>query len=144
MSAKCAPAAPFFGPPTPAVTSSPTASPTSWRSFSASTRGSAPASCSRTTVTPRRERTTRESPAREARAARPPQLPNRKPPEIGRLLCFMEGNMASVKERQAQTPALGLEISEEAWAYHEGDFVRLADAKVSLATHALNYGTGIF
>jgi len=52
--------------------------------------------------------------------------------------------MASVKERQAQTPALGLEISEEAWAYHEGDFVRLADAKVSLATHALNYGTGIF
>ncbi|TMC34913.1 MAG: hypothetical protein E6J24_04800 [Chloroflexi bacterium] len=56
----------------------------------------------------------------------------------------MEGNMASVKERQAQTPALGLEISEEAWAYHDGDFVRLADAKVSLATHALNYGTGIF
>jgi branched-chain amino acid aminotransferase len=52
--------------------------------------------------------------------------------------------MASVRERQAQTPSLGLEISEESWAYQDGEFKRLADAKVSLATHALNYGTGIF
>jgi branched-chain amino acid aminotransferase len=52
--------------------------------------------------------------------------------------------VATVRERQAGTPALGLEISEDSWAYHDGEFKRLADAKVSLATHALNYGTGIF
>src|SRR5437868_15506439 len=36
------------------------------------------------------------------------------------------------------------EITEDGWAYHDGEYVRLADAKVSLATHALHYGTGIF
>ena len=52
--------------------------------------------------------------------------------------------MTSVRERTAATPALGLEISEDGWAYQDGEFKRLGDAKVSLATHALNYGTGIF
>jgi branched-chain amino acid aminotransferase len=47
-------------------------------------------------------------------------------------------------ERLKATPALGLEISEDGWAYQDGEFKRLGDAKVSLATHALNYGTGIF
>ncbi len=52
--------------------------------------------------------------------------------------------MTSVDERLKAMPALGKEISEESWAYHDGEFKRLADAQVSLATHALNYGTGIF
>ncbi|HUQ42521.1 MAG TPA: branched-chain amino acid transaminase [Candidatus Limnocylindrales bacterium] len=50
----------------------------------------------------------------------------------------------TVEERLAAMPALGPEISEASWAYHDGEFVRLADAKVSIATHALNYGTGVF
>ena len=50
----------------------------------------------------------------------------------------------TVEERLAAMPALGSEIAETSWAYHDEQFVRLADAKVSIATHALNYGTGIF
>lgn len=50
----------------------------------------------------------------------------------------------TVEERLAAMPALGIEIDESGWAYHEEAFVRLADAKVSIATHALNYGTGVF
>ena len=30
------------------------------------------------------------------------------------------------------------------WAYFQGDFVPLADAKVSVMTHAFNYGTAVF
>ena len=41
-------------------------------------------------------------------------------------------------------PAGAPEIAEDGWAFHEGEFIRLADAKVSIATHAFNYGTGIF
>jgi len=52
--------------------------------------------------------------------------------------------MSTVEERLAAMPALGTEISEESWAFHDEQFVRLADAKVSIATHALNYGTGVF
>ena len=52
--------------------------------------------------------------------------------------------MANVEERLATLTGVGQEISEESWAYQDGEFKRLADAKVSLATHALNYGTGIF
>ena len=53
--------------------------------------------------------------------------------------------MASeVKERQKETAAVGAEIPETGWAYQDGVFKRLADAHVSLATHALNYGTGVF
>jgi branched-chain amino acid aminotransferase len=53
--------------------------------------------------------------------------------------------MASdVKERLKETAAVGTEIPETGWAYQDGVFKRLADAHVSLATHALNYGTGVF
>jgi branched-chain amino acid aminotransferase len=52
---------------------------------------------------------------------------------------------SSVHERQRDTAAIGTtEIPETGWAYHDGAFKRLADAHVSLATHALNYGTGVF
>jgi branched-chain amino acid aminotransferase len=50
----------------------------------------------------------------------------------------------SVADRLKDMPALGAEIAEEGWAYHEGEFRPLADSKVSIATHALNYGTGVF
>jgi branched-chain amino acid aminotransferase len=30
------------------------------------------------------------------------------------------------------------------WAYHRGDFVPFAEATISIATHAFNYGTGCF
>src|SRR5947207_5844429 len=53
-------------------------------------------------------------------------------------------DMTSAMERLKEIAAVGLEISEDSWAYQDGEFKRLADAKVSLATHALNYGTGIF
>jgi len=53
--------------------------------------------------------------------------------------------MASgVHERLKETAALSTEIPETGWAYQDGAFKRLADAHVSLATHALNYGTGVF
>lgn len=53
--------------------------------------------------------------------------------------------MASeVRDRLKETAAVGTEIPETGWAYHEREFKRLADAHVSIATHALNYGTGVF
>jgi branched-chain amino acid aminotransferase len=51
---------------------------------------------------------------------------------------------SSVREQQRETAAVGSEIPETLWAYQDGVFKRLADAHVSLATHALNYGTGVF
>jgi branched-chain amino acid aminotransferase len=51
---------------------------------------------------------------------------------------------SSVHDRLKETAALGTEIPETGWAYQDGVFKRLADAHVSLATHALNYGTGVF
>jgi branched-chain amino acid aminotransferase len=51
---------------------------------------------------------------------------------------------SSVHDRLKETAALGTEIPETGWAYQDGEFKRLADAHVSLATHALNYGTGVF
>src|SRR5881628_1752777 len=51
---------------------------------------------------------------------------------------------SSVHERMKETAALGTEIPETGWAYQDAVFKRLADAHVSLATHALNYGTGVF
>ncbi|MEP6694456.1 MAG: branched-chain amino acid transaminase, partial [Chloroflexota bacterium] len=51
---------------------------------------------------------------------------------------------SSVREKLKETAALGTEISETGWAYQDGVYKRLADAHVSLATHALNYGTGVF
>ena len=52
--------------------------------------------------------------------------------------------MTSVHEKLKEMPALGREIAEDGWAYMDGGFVPFADAKVSVATHALQYGTGIF
>src|SRR5918995_203781 len=34
--------------------------------------------------------------------------------------------------------------SDAEWCYHDGEFVRLGDVRLSPATHALNYGTGVF
>src|ERR671927_173295 len=34
--------------------------------------------------------------------------------------------------------------SDEEWAYHGGEFVKMGDIRLSPATHALNYGTGAF
>lgn len=51
--------------------------------------------------------------------------------------------MTTVHEKLKDVPALGREIAEDGWAYLDGDFVPFADAKVSVATHALQYGTGI-
>jgi len=41
-------------------------------------------------------------------------------------------------------PGPANEIPEAGFAYLDGAFVPLADAKVSIATHALQYGTGVF
>lgn len=51
---------------------------------------------------------------------------------------------SSVHERLKETAAIESEIPETLWAYQDGVFKRLADTHVSLATHALNYGTGVF
>lgn len=42
---------------------------------------------------------------------------------------------------ESQVPILGL---EEGYAYFEGRIVPMSEAKVSIATHALNYGTACF
>src|SRR5918994_1670110 len=34
--------------------------------------------------------------------------------------------------------------SDAEWAYHGGELVRVGDIRLSPATHALNYGTGVF
>src|ERR671920_1350747 len=34
--------------------------------------------------------------------------------------------------------------SDAEWAYHGGEFIKLGDVRLSPATHALNYGTGVF
>ena len=34
--------------------------------------------------------------------------------------------------------------SDAEWCYHGGEFVRLGDVRLSPATNALNYGTGVF
>ena len=51
---------------------------------------------------------------------------------------------STVEERLKEVAAVGQEIPESGIAYHDGKFVPLADAKVSIATHALQYGTGVF
>ena len=42
------------------------------------------------------------------------------------------------KERKAFT------ASDSEWMYHGGEYVRMADVRLSPATHGLNYGTGVF
>ncbi|MCI0626543.1 MAG: branched-chain amino acid transaminase [Acidobacteria bacterium] len=39
---------------------------------------------------------------------------------------------------------IDMEKLEATWVYFEGDFVRLRDARVSILTHAIHYGTAIF
>jgi branched-chain amino acid aminotransferase len=51
---------------------------------------------------------------------------------------------SNVEERLKQVAAVGQEIGESGIAYLDGEFMPLADAKVSIATHALQYGTGVF
>ncbi len=45
---------------------------------------------------------------------------------------------------EAQAVPVAQEIAESGWAYLDGEFMPLAEAKVSIATHALQYGTGVF
>src|SRR5919108_985385 len=51
--------------------------------------------------------------------------------------------MAETKQGQIELKRAA-ELPEVGWAFHDGQFKALADAHVSIATHALNYGTGIF
>jgi branched-chain amino acid aminotransferase len=51
---------------------------------------------------------------------------------------------STVEQRLAEVAAVGQEIAETGVAYLDGRFTPLADAKVSIATHALQYGTGVF
>ena len=34
--------------------------------------------------------------------------------------------------------------SDAEWCYHDGELVKMGDVRLSPATHALNYGTGVF
>ncbi|MDP9275277.1 MAG: branched-chain amino acid transaminase [Chloroflexota bacterium] len=52
--------------------------------------------------------------------------------------------MSTVQQRLNEVAAVGQEIAETGVAYLDGKFTPLADAKVSIATHALQYGTGVF
>jgi len=51
---------------------------------------------------------------------------------------------STVQQRLNEVAAVGQEIVETGVAYLDGKFTPLADAKVSIATHALQYGTGVF
>ncbi len=53
--------------------------------------------------------------------------------------------MTTVTDRATKTgPSPAAEIPETGIAYLDGAFVPFAEAKVSIATHALQYGTGVF
>src|SRR5437016_13438551 len=51
---------------------------------------------------------------------------------------------STVEQRLKEVASVGQEIAETGVAYLDGAFVPFADAKVSIATHALQYGTGVF
>src|SRR5438093_4941143 len=51
---------------------------------------------------------------------------------------------STVQQRLNEVAAVGQEIAETGVAYLDGKFTPLSDAKVSIATHALQYGTGVF
>jgi branched-chain amino acid aminotransferase len=51
---------------------------------------------------------------------------------------------STVEQRLKEVAAVGQEIAETVIAYLDGRFTPLSDAKVSIATHALQYGTGVF
>ena len=46
--------------------------------------------------------------------------------------------------RAAAGPSPHAEIAEQGVAYLDGEFVPFADAKISVAAHVVNYGTGVF
>jgi branched-chain amino acid aminotransferase len=52
--------------------------------------------------------------------------------------------MATATDRAKAGPSPATEIPESGTAYLGGAFVPFADATVSIATHALQYGTGVF
>ena len=55
--------------------------------------------------------------------------------------------MTPVVVKELTRPATPLRqgaASDTAWAFFNGEFVPLREAKVSVMTHALNYGTGVF
>ena len=52
-------------------------------------------------------------------------------------------NMAKQLTREASLLRKGA-APTSAWAFLNGEFVPIADAKISVMTHAFNYGTGIF
>ncbi len=52
--------------------------------------------------------------------------------------------MASTVERNTEVVSVETEIPETGLAYLDGEFRPLADAKISIASHALNYGTAVF
>ncbi|TMG37853.1 MAG: branched-chain amino acid transaminase [Chloroflexi bacterium] len=51
---------------------------------------------------------------------------------------------STVEQRHQEVATASQEIAESTIAYFEGAFVPLADAKISIATHALQYGTAVF
>ncbi|HEY7624916.1 MAG TPA: branched-chain amino acid transaminase [Candidatus Limnocylindria bacterium] len=51
---------------------------------------------------------------------------------------------STVQKRLEEVASVGQEIVETGVAYLDGAFVPMADAKISIATHALQYGTGVF
>src|SRR2546423_14693858 len=51
---------------------------------------------------------------------------------------------STVQQRLNEVAAVGQEIAEPGVAYLDGKFTPLAEAKVSIATHPLQYGTGAF
>jgi branched-chain amino acid aminotransferase len=56
-----------------------------------------------------------------------------------------DGSGAAVSPAHDATPlGDGMQLTLGAWAYFEGRIVPSEDAKVSIATHALNYGTAVF
>lgn len=53
--------------------------------------------------------------------------------------------MAKTMSTGAATgPSPAAELAEGGWAYLDGEFVPLAEAKISIAAHVVNYGTGVF
>ena len=51
---------------------------------------------------------------------------------------------STIEQRHKEVAAVSQEVPETGIAYLDGRFVPLADAKVSIATHALQYGTAVF
>ncbi len=52
--------------------------------------------------------------------------------------------MTTVTEQNKTAPGPAAEITDAGTAYLDGAFVPFAEANVSIATHALQYGTGVF